>query len=126
MRKFKQIVFTGGGSGGRVVPALTLINAIRKSSDISISYVGGIRSVERKLVEKKGIEYFAIQTGKLRRYFSLENIIDFFRFIIGIAQSLIILFRYKKRETIIFSTGGFVGASSRYCWGYTWIYYFYS
>ena len=109
MRDFKQIFFTGGGSGGHVVPALTLIGAIRKSSDINIYYVGGIRSVERELVRNQGLEYYAIQTGKLRRYFSIDNMIDFFKFFIGIVQSLVILFKYKKRETLIFSTGGFVG-----------------
>ena len=109
MRVFKQIFFTGGGSGGHVVPALTLIDAIKKSSDINIYYVGGKRSVERELVRAQGLKYYAIQTGKLRRYFSIENMIDFFRFIIGIVQSLVILFKYKKRETLIFSTGGFVG-----------------
>ena len=71
MNKFKQIIFTGGGSGGHVVPALTLINAINESNlGINIFYVGGIKSVERNLVTKAGISYHAIQTGKLRRYFS--------------------------------------------------------
>ena len=110
MNKFKQIIFTGGGSGGHVVPALTLINAITESnSGTNIFYVGGIKSVERKLVTNAGIRYHAIQTGKLRRYFSLENLIDFFRFIFGILQAFFYLLKFRKKETLIFSTGGFVG-----------------
>ncbi len=109
MNKFKQIIFTGGGSGGHVVPALTLISAIQSKLNINIFYVGGVKSVEKNLVTSAGINYHAIQTGKLRRYFSLENMFDFFRFAFGILQSFFYLLRFKKKETLIFSTGGFVG-----------------
>ena len=108
MRSFQNIIFTGGGSGGHVVPALTLIKTLKKSADINIFYVGGIMTVERELVESAGISYYGIQTGKLRRYFSIENMIDFYRFVFGIFQALIYLLKFNRNKTLIFSTGGFV------------------
>lgn len=105
----KTIIFTGGGSGGHVIPALTLIQEIKKSySETKIVYLGGIKSIEREVIsEVEGVQYYPIQTGKLRRYFSVENFIDFFRFVFGILQAFIILLKYS-RNSLVFSTGGFV------------------
>ena len=104
----EKIFFTGGGSGGHVIPAKTIITEIhQKESDIQILYIGGKKSIERKIIEEMNIKYFPISTGKLRRYFSVENATDFFRFIFGIIQSVFILLPHRK-NSLIFSTGGFV------------------
>lgn len=106
--KRKHIFFTGGGSGGHVVPAITLINELLKQENVAVHYIGGYKSIERELVSKLPVYYNSIFTGKLRRYFSLKNFSDFFKFILGICQSLFFLFPYKSNDTLIFSTGGFV------------------
>tara|TARA_B100000925_G_scaffold288982_2_gene270964 strand:+ start:9264 stop:10328 length:1065 start_codon:yes stop_codon:yes gene_type:complete len=104
----KKMIFTGGGSGGHVIPAKTIITEIlQKKTDVEILYVGGKKSIERKIIEEMNIKYFPISTGKLRRYFSIENATDFFRFIFGIIQSVFILARFRK-NSLVFSTGGFV------------------
>jgi len=53
-----------------------------------------------------GIEYKGVSCGKLRRYFSWENIKDAFKIPIGIIQAFFILRKFKAN--IIFSKGGFV------------------
>ncbi len=105
-----QIVFfTGGGSGGHVVPALTLIKELKSQHpDIELHYIGGIHSIERELVKPFQLTYHPIYNGKLRRYFSLENALDFFRIVVGIFQAFFILLKFKKSQSLIFSTGGFV------------------
>ena len=104
----KKIFFTGGGSGGHVIPAKTIIKEIlEKKSDVEILYIGGKKSIERKIISEMNIKYFPISTGKLRRYFSVENVVDFFRFILGIIQSVFILLPHRK-NSLVFSTGGFV------------------
>jgi UDP-N-acetylglucosamine--N-acetylmuramyl-(pentapeptide) pyrophosphoryl-undecaprenol N-acetylglucosamine transferase len=100
----KTIIFTGGGSGGHVIPALTLI---AKLNDFDIEYIGGRDGIERSLVTSKVKTYHPIFTGKLRRYFSLQNFLDIFKIMLGLVQSFQIL-ALKPRDTIIFSTGGFV------------------
>lgn len=105
----KKIIFTGGGSGGHVMPALTLIEKIKKETTLEVFYIGGIKGIERELVTAQGLTYFPVSTGKLRRYFSLENFLDVGRLIKGIFQSFFLLRGLgKKNELLIFSTGGFV------------------
>lgn len=101
----KKLIFTGGGSGGHVIPALTLI---KKLSDHDIYYIGSEDGIERKLSQENSIQYKAISTGKLRRYISVQNILDFFKVFIGVIQSFFYLFQFKRNETVVIATGGFV------------------
>ena len=102
----KTIVVTGGGSGGHTIPSLVMIKFWIDKNLADIYYVGSRNGVERQVVSPYVQKYYVISTGKLRRYFSVENILDFFRFIFGIFQSLIILARLQPNA--VFSTGGFV------------------
>jgi len=104
----KKIVFTGGGSGGHVVPALTLIRELEGFKEFEIHYVGGYNSIERDLVADYKLTYHPIFTGKLRRYISLENLKDVFKIVLGFIQSLFLLFKFLRDEVLVFSTGGFV------------------
>lgn len=103
----KNIIFTGGGSGGHVIPALTLCRECLKH-DVSIFYMGSYNGVEKSIIEKEGISYKAISTGKLRRYFSFKNVTDIFKILLGIFQSYFYLLKFKKKNTVIVGTGGFV------------------
>ncbi len=103
----KHVVFSGGGSGGHVMPALTLIDKLLKRG-IAVSYIGSRRGIERKLVAEFHLPYYPIATGKLRRYFSLQNLVDPFKIIWGVFQALALLMPLKRKNTLVFSTGGFV------------------
>lgn len=105
----KLVVFTGGGSGGHVVPAITLIKELQSQDTCSIAYIGGRSGIESEIVPALGVLYSGISTGKLRRYLSIENFIDIFKVFLGFMQSLGILLKYRlKHQLLIFSTGGFV------------------
>jgi UDP-N-acetylglucosamine--N-acetylmuramyl-(pentapeptide) pyrophosphoryl-undecaprenol N-acetylglucosamine transferase len=104
----KKIIFTGGGSGGHVMPALSLIKKLNQDHQFDIHYIGGINSIERDLVKDYQLNYHPIHTGKLRRYLSIENMKDVFKIFLGFLESLKILLTFKRKECLIFSTGGFV------------------
>ncbi len=104
----KTLVFTGGGSGGHVMPALTIIKKINEQHLYDVHYIGGIASIERDLVRDYKLTYHPIHTGKLRRYLSVENLKDAFRIVLGLFDSLKVLGKFKSRETLVISTGGFV------------------
>lgn len=104
----KTIFFTGGGSGGHVMPALTLVRQIQSRGNFDIHYIGGYQSIERDLVKDYQLVYHPIHTGKLRRYLSWENAKDIFKVIAGIFESYFLLFKFNRHSTIVFSTGGFV------------------
>ncbi|MGZ3787312.1 MAG: UDP-N-acetylglucosamine--N-acetylmuramyl-(pentapeptide) pyrophosphoryl-undecaprenol N-acetylglucosamine transferase [Bacteriovorax sp.] len=104
----KTLIFTGGGSGGHVMPALTVIKKININKEYDIHYIGGIDSIERELVRDYELTYHPIHTGKLRRYISVENFKDIMRVFLGLIDSFKVLWSFKRKETLIFSTGGFV------------------
>jgi len=111
MRTIKILV-TGGGSSGHISPALAIIKMIGELAEGAdwrpqFRYIGGTRGIERQQITAAGIEFVGVATGKLRRYFSLENLTDLFRIPVGVAQSLREVARFKPH--VVLSTGGYVG-----------------
>ncbi len=104
----KTLIFTGGGSGGHVMPALTIIKKVNAQKEYDIHYVGGMASIERELVKDYQLTYHPIHTGKLRRYLSLENIKDISRVFMGLIDAFKVLWKFKRRSSLVFSSGGFV------------------
>lgn len=105
MAKKKHIVFTGGGTLGHVMPNLPLIEHYQQQG-WNVSYIGSKKGEEREKIETLGIRYYAIRTGKLRRYFDWQNFLDIFNVLIAILQSFFILL--KIRPNVLFSKGGYV------------------
>jgi UDP-N-acetylglucosamine--N-acetylmuramyl-(pentapeptide) pyrophosphoryl-undecaprenol N-acetylglucosamine transferase len=58
------------------------------------------------MLKNKKIKYFAVASGKLRRYWSWQNFLDLFFIKIAFWQSLFLL--VKERPNIIISAGSFV------------------
>ena len=82
----KTIVLTGGGTAGHVTPNLALIPEL-KSKGFNVVYIGTEKGMERELVEKTGIPYYYVSTGKLRRYMSKDNFTDVFKVAKGIIEA---------------------------------------
>ena len=102
----KKIVFTGGGSAGHITPNIALMQLLTKEG-VELHYIGSINGMERGMIgELQGVHYHAIHAGKLRRYFSLENVADAFRVLRGIGDARKIL--RKLQPDVLFSKGGYV------------------
>ncbi|MCR8658663.1 undecaprenyldiphospho-muramoylpentapeptide beta-N-acetylglucosaminyltransferase [Paenibacillus endoradicis] len=102
----RTIVFTGGGSAGHVTGNLVLIPKCAQEN-WKIHYIGSEQGIERKLIsDLKNVTYHPISTGKLRRYFSWNNVTDIFKVIRGIMQSFRLIRNIKP--DVIFAKGGFV------------------
>lgn len=103
----KHYLFSGGGTLGPVTPLLAVAEEIRAADpDAKLTWIGTTDGPERELVEKAGIAFFAISSGKFRRYASWKNVEDAFRVIAGFFQALELL--YRLRPTAVVSAGGFV------------------
>jgi len=105
MMKQKTVVFTGGGTGGHVYPALPIIKKLQDSG-YRVCWIGSYNGIEQRIIREWGLEYYAISTGKLRRYFSLKNFTDLFRITAGLIQSVVLI--RKIKPAMVFSKGGFV------------------
>jgi UDP-N-acetylglucosamine--N-acetylmuramyl-(pentapeptide) pyrophosphoryl-undecaprenol N-acetylglucosamine transferase len=101
-----SIAVTGGGTGGHLYPGLAVAAALRKLFPCRIFWIGRSGGMDRSLVEAEGLEFFAVPSGKLRRYFSLRNISDVFKTGSGFFAARRILKREKP--ALLFSKGGFV------------------
>ncbi len=70
-------------------------------------YVGSKNGIEKSMALKAGLNYAGISCGKMRRYFSWQNFIDFFKVPIGFLEAIRILRKFKP--DVVFSKGGYVG-----------------
>lgn len=104
MNKYK-IIMTGGGTAGHVTPNVALIPSLKKNG-FEVSYIGSKDGIEKEIIKNKNIPYYAISSGKLRRYFDIKNISDPFKVLKGVLDARKILL--KEKPDIIFSKGGFV------------------
>ena len=103
----KKIVFTGGGTVGHVTLNLLLMPKFIEDG-WEVHYIGDKHGIEHHEILKSGLDvtFHSIATGKLRRYFSWQNMVDVFKVAFGILQSLFIMLRIRPRA--LFSKGGFV------------------
>ncbi len=101
----KHIVLTGGGTAGHVTPNLALLPGLQERG-YRISYIGSYNGIERELIEKAGIPYYGISTGKLRRYIDLKNLSDPVRVLKGIGEAKKLM--KQLNPDLLFSKGGFV------------------
>ena len=101
----KRIILTGGGTAGHVTPNIALIPKLRDLG-YDIQYIGSYNGIEKELIEPFGIPYHGISSGKLRRYFSVQNFTDPFRVVKGFSEARKLIKDLKP--DVIFSKGGFV------------------
>ncbi len=101
----KRIILTGGGTAGHVTPNIALIPRL-KELGYDIQYIGSYEGIEKELIEPFGIPYHGISSGKLRRYFSVQNFTDPFRVLKGLGEARKLIRTLKP--DVIFSKGGFV------------------
>jgi len=101
----KRIILTGGGTAGHVTPNIALISNLQDLG-YDIHYIGSYNGIEKDLITPLGIPYHGISSGKLRRYFSLQNFTDPFRVIKGFWEARKLI--RQLQPDVIFSKGGFV------------------
>lgn len=62
--------------------------------------------MEETMARDAGMDFLGIHAGKMRRYLSFQNVIDWFKIPLGILEALVHLLRL--RPSCIFSKGGYV------------------
>lgn len=120
----KKLLTVGGGSGGHVTPIVSVIREIKSDySDLEIHFWcdKNFYQQAKKIMHgyDKDITIRTISSGKYRRYRHLSamqhiitpsvffpNIIDAFKVMIGVIQSLYFLIVW--RPDVVFAKGGFV------------------
>jgi len=113
-----KILFSGGGTLGSVAPLLAIKEIYSKENpDAKFIWVGTRNGPEKELLSESKIPFFIISSGKLRRYFSLLNIIDLFKLFWGFLESMVLL--WQEKPNLLVSAGGFVSVPLH--WAARWL-----
>lgn len=100
-----RVLLAGGGSGGSTAPVLAVAEELRRRKPCEFLYVGTATGPEHELVASLAIPFRTVQTGKLRRYWSPQNLVDLVRIPLGLAESLALVRSF--RPDVAFAAGGF-------------------
>ena len=105
-----RVCLTGGSTGGHIFPLLLVARKIKEKSmntgtECEIIFVGPkpIQGLEN-VFEKEKIRTYYLPEIKIRRYFSLQNFIDFLKSPFVFLKVFLILF--SKMPNVTFSKGG--------------------
>ena len=102
-----NIIVSGGGTGGHIYPALTIIRAIqRREPSARILYVGGKNGLEADIVPREGIDFIAMDLAGFQRSISPENISRAWRALCAVARARGIVRGFQPDVAI--GTGGYV------------------
>ena len=100
-------------TGGHITPAVAVAQAIKRAQGATrIVLAGrtetgmGVPAVEKKEIERVGGIFSPVVSGKLHRYFTLEQISEIKRLVIGFGRANDII--RKERPTVIVSFGGYL------------------
>ncbi len=103
-----KVVISGGGSGGHIYPALSILRKLQKEvSDLEVVYVGKSESMESRIVDELGIDFFDIDMiGTVHRGKKTSK----FRLLKCLVKSYFKLKKFYKefKPDIVIGTGGYV------------------
>ena len=104
-----KVVFTGGGTGGHVYPALAIASEFKKRGDEEILFVGTQNGMEAQIVPREGFDIEFIKASGFDRESKLSFIKSGIRLIFSLISAIKILRDFKP--DIVVGTGGYVSAS---------------
>lgn len=79
-KKNKNIIISGGGTGGHVFPAISIANALIKADkDFNILFVGASGKIEMEKVPAAGYKFIGLPVAGFQRKLTLKNISFFVR-----------------------------------------------
>lgn len=104
-----KFIFTGGGSGGHVSPALAVAAELKKKlPEAEILYVGVKNKAEGVMVPKAGIPLKFVTSAPFPGKSPVAVVKFVLAMISGIIKAKIILLKF--RPDVVFATGGYVSA----------------
>ncbi|NEU29462.1 undecaprenyldiphospho-muramoylpentapeptide beta-N-acetylglucosaminyltransferase [bacterium LRH843] len=102
-----RVVVSGGGTGGHIYPALSLIKEIKnQNKNAEILYIGTERGLESDIIPREGIPFETIHISGFKRKMSLDNVKTVLNFIKATARARKLIRAFKP--DVVIGTGGYV------------------
>jgi len=105
--KSRKVLIAAGGSGGHIFPAIALARKIReKSSDTEVLFVGGGKTLDRKIFEAESFSYYLLSANKLPYKLALGTFVFLLKLFADLIRSILIIISSKPDAVVGF--GGYV------------------
>ena len=102
-----RIIVSGGGTGGHIYPAITIINTIReKCPEAEFLYVGTPHGLEADIVPKEGLPFATVDLQGFERRLTPRNLLRAGRAMAAVAKAAKIVRDF--RPDVVIGTGGYV------------------
>lgn len=102
-----RIIISGGGTGGHIYPAITIIRAIQKEvQSCEVLFIGTQHGLESDIIPKEGFDFRTIDVRGFERRLSVSNVHTIIKTIGSLWQSRQIIRDFKP--DIVIGTGGYV------------------
>ena len=102
-----RIIVSGGGTGGHIYPAVTIINAIKsRQDDAEFLYVGTKKGLEADIVPKENLPFIGLELEGFERHLTLKNLVRAAKASLGVVRASGIVHRF--RPDLVIGTGGYV------------------
>ncbi len=105
-----KFFITGGGTGGHIYPAVSVIRELLKSGakKENIFYIGNKKNLEYKIAKENDFQFLSTNVFGMPRKISLSFIKWGFCLLVSIIKALYYVLKYKP--DVVFGTGGYVSA----------------
>lgn len=104
-----RVLLTGGGTSGHVTPALAIADIIKAHDpEAEFAYVGTERGIEKRLAEKEGYKFYAVDIRGIQRSLSLSNIKTAYTILTAPSKAKKVIKEFCP--DVVIGTGGYV------CW----------
>ncbi len=105
-QKNKNIIISGGGTGGHVFPAISIANAIKEiEPETNILFVGALDKIEMEKVPAAGYEIIGLPVAGLQRRLTFKNVSFIFKLISSLRKSKKIIKDFKP--DVVVGVGGY-------------------
>lgn len=113
--KEKIYFITGGGTGGHIYPAVSVIDALKESGvdNKNIFYLGNKKNLEYEIAKKNEYNFLSHSAKGMPRKLSVKLFAWFFGLIISTLK--VATYFIKYRPNAVFATGGYVCAPALFC-----------
>lgn len=111
-----HIVIAAGGTGGHILPAIEVANALieRGHSRDDILFIGSSRGQDAKLFESEGLSFTLLPGRGISRHLSLKSIAVNVKAIYGLLAAVLRTFAMfvRRRPRVVVAVGGYASFSS--------------
>ena len=102
-----RVIVSGGGTGGHIYPALTILRTLQKKvKDLEVLYVGTSQGLESDIIPKEGLPFATVEVQSFKRSLSPENFLRAMKAMAGVIKARGIVKNFNP--DVVIGTGGYV------------------